>query len=137
MDGSLGCSFSIIIRTYGVLMYWYVPFHELIMLQRNYRFFFMFISTSTILCIYIFVFSWIHIIRRQDTVLDAIKHDYLSDFLIVYCFVAVWFVGGLTAFHLYLICTNQVNLPAVDILVLSLFTHTHTHTHTHTQRQKA
>ncbi|PON99132.1 Zinc finger, DHHC-type, palmitoyltransferase [Trema orientale] len=74
---------------------------------RNYRFFFMFISTSTILCIYVFVFSWIHIIRRHGAVWDAIKNDYLSDFLIVYCFIAVWFVGGLTAFHLYLISTNQ------------------------------
>ncbi|KAF7819188.1 putative protein S-acyltransferase 4 [Senna tora] len=43
-----------------------------------------------------------------DTTLGkAIAHDYVSDFLIVYCFIAVWFVGGLTVFHLYLTCTNQ------------------------------
>ncbi|XP_050234986.1 probable protein S-acyltransferase 4 [Mercurialis annua] len=74
---------------------------------RNYRFFFMFISTATILCIYVFVFSWIHILSKKEPVWKAITHDILSDFLIVYCFVAVWFVGGLTIFHSYLISTNQ------------------------------
>ncbi|OAY41094.1 probable protein S-acyltransferase 4 isoform X1 [Manihot esculenta] len=74
---------------------------------RNYRFFFMFISTATILCVYVFVFSWIHIVSRKEHVLKAISQDILSDFLIVYCFIAVWFVGGLTIFHSYLICTNQ------------------------------
>ncbi|KAL9832641.1 putative protein S-acyltransferase 4 [Arabidopsis thaliana] len=37
----------------------------------------------------------------------AISKDVLSDILIVYCFITVWFVGGLTIFHSYLICTNQ------------------------------
>ncbi|XP_002523676.2 probable protein S-acyltransferase 4 isoform X1 [Ricinus communis] len=74
---------------------------------RNYRFFFMFISTATILCIYVFVFSWIHILSRKEHTWKAITHNILSDFLIVYCFIAVWFVGGLTIFHSYLICTNQ------------------------------
>ncbi|XP_061355992.1 probable protein S-acyltransferase 4 [Gastrolobium bilobum] len=72
---------------------------------RNYRWFFMFISTSTILCIYIFVFSCINL--TQNNAWKSISHDYVSDFLTVYCFIAVWFVGGLTAFHFYLICTNQ------------------------------
>ncbi|KAH7842003.1 hypothetical protein Vadar_000372 [Vaccinium darrowii] len=75
--------------------------------RRNYRFFYMFILTSTILCVYVFVFSWVDIIRQKDSVLDALSQDILSDFLIVYCFFAVWFVGGLTVFHLYLTCTNQ------------------------------
>ncbi|KAL1352225.1 hypothetical protein AAHE18_06G151500 [Arachis hypogaea] len=72
---------------------------------RNYRWFFMFISTSTILCLYVFVFTWINIAQRGT--LRTLTHDYVSDILIVYCFIAVWFVGGLTVFHFYLICTNQ------------------------------
>ncbi|KAG5552744.1 hypothetical protein RHGRI_010743 [Rhododendron griersonianum] len=75
---------------------------------RNYRFFYMFILTSTILCVYVFVFSWINIIRHEASVMEALSEDILSDFLIMYCFIAVWFVGGLTVFHLYLTCKNQV-----------------------------
>ncbi|KAJ0979012.1 hypothetical protein J5N97_014486 [Dioscorea zingiberensis] len=33
--------------------------------------------------------------------------EVLSLVLIIYTFLAVWFVGGLTVFHLYLIITNQ------------------------------
>jgi len=91
------------------------------MLQRNYRYFFMFISTSTILCLYVFVFSCINL--SQKDFWDGISHDYVSDFLIIYCFIAVWFVGGLTAFHFYLICTNQVTFftsqNAKNILIIS------------------
>ncbi|KAI3926898.1 hypothetical protein MKX01_032813 [Papaver californicum] len=76
---------------------------------RNYRFFFMFISSSTFLCIYVFVFSWINVLeqKRKDTLWRAMSKEVLSVVLIVYCFIAVWFVGGLTVFHFYLICTNQ------------------------------
>lgn len=74
--------------------------------MRNYRFFFMFISTSTILCIYVFVFSWINVVK-EGGIPKAVSKDILSDFLLVYCFIAIWFVGGLTIFHSYLICTNQ------------------------------
>ncbi|CAN6576762.1 unnamed protein product [Malus baccata var. baccata] len=72
---------------------------------RNYRFFFMFISTSTILCIYVFVFSWINICKTGGKI--AFSKDIVSDILLTYCFIAIWFVGGLTLFHSYLICTNQ------------------------------
>ncbi|XP_062004552.1 probable protein S-acyltransferase 4 [Rosa rugosa] len=73
---------------------------------RNYRFFLMFISTSTILCIYVFSFTWVNIIETKN-IRTAMSKDILSDFLLAYCFIAVWFVGGLTIFHSYLICTNQ------------------------------
>lgn len=74
---------------------------------RNYPFFIMFISSSTLLCIYVFVFSWINLLRQGGNLWRAMSRDIVSVILIVYCFVAVWFVGGLTVFHVYLICTNQ------------------------------
>ncbi|KAF9597293.1 hypothetical protein IFM89_016434 [Coptis chinensis] len=76
---------------------------------RNYRFFYMFISTSTVLCLYVFAFSWVNILKHSDggPLWTAMRNEVLSVVLIVYCFIAVWFVGGLTVFHFYLICTNQ------------------------------
>ncbi|KAJ4970377.1 hypothetical protein NE237_003476 [Protea cynaroides] len=76
---------------------------------RNYRFFFLFISSSTFLCIYVFFFSWINILQEQhgDSLWKTMSREITSVILIVYCFIAVWFVGGLTVFHFYLICSNQ------------------------------
>lgn len=80
-------------------------------MQRNYRFFFMFISSTTFLCLYVFVFCWVNLIlitRQYGYSLGgAIVESPVSGFLIVYTFVTSWFVGGLTAFHSYLSCTNQ------------------------------
>ncbi|CAN6472411.1 unnamed protein product [Victoria cruziana] len=78
---------------------------------RNYRFFFMFVFSTTMLCIYVFGFCCVYIKRIMDaeetTVWRAIAKTPASIVLIVYTFVAVWFVGGLSIFHLYLIGTNQ------------------------------
>lgn len=78
---------------------------------RNYRFFFLFISTSTLLCFYVFAFSWLNIVAAAKSVngslLRAMGGEVLSVVLAVYSFVSVWFVGGLTAFHLYLMASNQ------------------------------
>ncbi|CAN1256516.1 Probable protein S-acyltransferase 3 [Linum perenne] len=74
---------------------------------RNYPFFICFISSSTMLCIYVFVFSWLNIVRQKGTLLFVLSNDVISLTLIIYCFIAVWFVGGLTVFHFYLMSTNQ------------------------------
>ncbi|KAL3526262.1 hypothetical protein ACH5RR_010918 [Cinchona calisaya] len=78
---------------------------------RNYRFFFMFVFSTTLLCIYVFSFCWVYITRimnfEETTIWKAMIKTPASIVLIVYTFISVWFVGGLTAFHLYLISTNQ------------------------------
>ncbi|XP_074565085.1 putative protein S-acyltransferase 4 [Curcuma longa] len=78
---------------------------------RNYRFFFMFILSSTLLCIYVFTFSWLNILEEKknyhNSVWKSMSGQFVSLALILYVFFVVWFVGGLTAFHAYLISKNQ------------------------------
>ncbi|XP_009790623.1 putative protein S-acyltransferase 1 [Nicotiana tabacum] len=74
---------------------------------RNYRCFILFISTTTTLCIYVFTFSLLNLLGQPGSFLRAMSRDIISVILIVYCFIAVWFVGGLSVFHFYLMSTNQ------------------------------
>ncbi|GMJ02383.1 hypothetical protein like AT5G05070 [Hibiscus trionum] len=75
--------------------------------ERNYPFFICFISSTTTLCIYVFTCSWVNILRQDCSFWTAVSRDAASVILILYCFIVVWFVGGLTVFHFYLISTNQ------------------------------
>ena len=80
--------------------------------QRNYRFFFMFVLTSTIICLYVHAFSWVYIKRimnsEETSIWKAMSKTPASIALVIYTFISVWFVGGLTVFHSYLISKNQV-----------------------------
>ncbi|KAL4571778.1 hypothetical protein LXL04_018543 [Taraxacum kok-saghyz] len=74
---------------------------------RNYRFFLLFITTSTALCVCVFTFSLTDIIRQHGSFWNSLSKDAISVALVVYTFVCVWFVGGLCVFHVFLISTNQ------------------------------
>ncbi|GFQ02649.1 probable protein s-acyltransferase 3, partial [Phtheirospermum japonicum] len=74
---------------------------------RNYRTFILFVTTSTVLCLYVFTFSLVNILREPGSVWRSMSNDVMSVILIVYCFISVWFVGGLSVLHFYLMCTNQ------------------------------
>ncbi|KAH8492802.1 hypothetical protein Peur_072610 [Populus x canadensis] len=78
---------------------------------RNYRFFVMFVFTGTILCIYVHAFCWVYITRimnsEETSIWKAMSKAPASIALVVYTFISVWFVGGLTVFHSYLISKNQ------------------------------
>ncbi|CAG8441979.1 2525_t:CDS:2 [Ambispora gerdemannii] len=76
--------------------------------RRNYRSFFTFILTATILCIYVAGFSLAHIIlllKENDLsflgVLRAapMRYPFIS-------FLLVWSVGGLSGYHIYLVSHN-------------------------------
>ena len=109
-------------------------FHEIVclwlllilvfLMQRNYRFFYMFVFSTTLLCLYVFGFSWVCIVKirnaEQISLWRAMTKTPASIVLIIYIFISVWFVGGLSVFHLYLMSTNQVILPVTAYWKFSL-----------------
>ncbi|KAJ8255133.1 hypothetical protein GJAV_G00201290 [Gymnothorax javanicus] len=64
--------------------------------RRNYRYFYLFTLSLSLLTIYIFTFDIVHLVLRSVN----------SGFVLV-CFFTLWSVVGLTGFHTYLISLNQ------------------------------
>ena len=79
--------------------------------KRNYRFYLLFVFSSSFLCIYTFACSAYLVKLRADepdtNVVEAMKKEPAALFMMVYVFIGFWFVGGLSGFHIYLLSKNQ------------------------------
>lgn len=88
--------------------------------RRNYPFFFLFVCSTTLYCLFVFILSALYInlliindypgaSQRGDrlSVWSAMGRGYMAVVLMGFTFIIVWFVGGLTGFHTFLISRNQ------------------------------
>ncbi|XP_012939667.1 palmitoyltransferase ZDHHC18 isoform X2 [Aplysia californica] len=72
--------------------------------RRNYRYFYLFILSLSLLCIYIFACVLTNLILRaqDDNFLTAMKDSPASVIEALVCFFSIWSVVGLAGFHSYL-----------------------------------
>ncbi|CAG0882091.1 unnamed protein product [Cyprideis torosa] len=79
--------------------------------KRNYRFFYMFISSLAFYCVFVFVCTVTHIALlvydKEQKFIDAVKESPTSILVAAICFLSVWSILGLTGFHTYLVLGNQ------------------------------
>lgn len=79
--------------------------------RRNYRDFLGFVSSTSLLCLWVVGVSLaLFCLRARDAGWDwaaAARDSKAALFMAAYAFLAVWFVGGLTAFHTVLVLRNQ------------------------------
>uniref|UniRef100_A0A3Q3H2T3 Palmitoyltransferase n=1 Tax=Labrus bergylta TaxID=56723 RepID=A0A3Q3H2T3_9LABR len=73
--------------------------------KRNYRYFYLFTTSLSLLTIYIFTFDIVHVVMREypDGLISRNRHVQR----VLVCFFTLWSVVGLTGFHTYLISLNQ------------------------------
>jgi len=88
--------------------------------KRNYREFMAFLCSTSLLIILSVTFSVVHIVDVEKDItednpdlsgwevfVEALAESGGSMALLLYCFLAIWFVFGLLGFHLYLAFTGQ------------------------------
>ncbi|XP_035264965.1 palmitoyltransferase ZDHHC9-like [Anguilla anguilla] len=77
--------------------------------KRNYRYFYLFTLSLSLLTIYIFTFDIVHVVLRSvDSGFVSTIRDTPGTVLeVLVCFFTLWSVVGLTGFHTYLISLNQ------------------------------
>lgn len=84
--------------------------------ERNYRYFYLFLVSLCILCLFIFSASVAHLILYSKEIIPeqniergfvgALKDSWGSLIEVITCFLSIWSVLGLTSFHTYLIFFN-------------------------------
>lgn len=85
--------------------------------RRNYKYFVLFIYSSTTLCLYVFSTSIVQLMlanvrpippdEQGSNVMEDFKWQPMSFFLIVYTFIIAWSIGSLTVFHCILMCQGK------------------------------
>ncbi|XP_061089521.1 palmitoyltransferase ZDHHC9 [Conger conger] len=77
--------------------------------RRNYRYFYLFTLSLSLLTIYIFTFNIVHVVLRSvdSGFVSAIRDTPGTVLEVLVCFFTLWSVVGLTGFHTYLISLNQ------------------------------
>ncbi|XP_046884034.1 palmitoyltransferase ZDHHC9 [Hypomesus transpacificus] len=77
--------------------------------KRNYRYFYLFTLSLSLLTIYIFTFDIVHVVLRSvdSGFVNTLKDTPGTVLEVLVCFFTLWSVVGLTGFHTYLISLNQ------------------------------
>lgn len=79
--------------------------------RRNYRFFLTFVYTTALLDLWVFGWSLANLItnsqRNNWSFGDAIADQPASLAIMIYAFLAIWFIGGLSGLHCFLCSSNQ------------------------------
>ncbi|XP_018589277.2 palmitoyltransferase ZDHHC9 [Scleropages formosus] len=77
--------------------------------RRNYRYFYLFTLSLSLLTIYIFTFDIVHVVLRSmdSSFVNTLKETPGTVLEVLICFFTLWSVVGLTGFHTYLISMNQ------------------------------
>ncbi|XP_070959914.1 palmitoyltransferase ZDHHC9-like isoform X2 [Oncorhynchus clarkii lewisi] len=77
--------------------------------KRNYRYFYLFTLSLSLLTIYIFTFNIVHVVMRSvnSGFVKTLQDTPGTVLEVLVCFFTLWSVVGLTGFHTYLISLNQ------------------------------
>lgn len=95
--------------------------------KRNYRFFYLFVSSTTIMCLFVIAISIVQLVLVSieeyrnitanggfgPSLGNILKRCPVAVLLIIYLFFALLFVGSLCVYHSYLILTNQTTYETI------------------------